>query len=220
MLLAKRLLGALLVLAGLALAAAGGWFVGLVGTDGTVTFTLRPTTAAPVVLEPSLLNRLTVPSVVRVTPAAGQTVWVGTGSGADADAAIGRGRVVRATGVDVRRGTLEASAQGTGPVAGLTSADVWRQQEDSTGVVTWTVAQGQSPDTLVVAGDEGVPVAEVSVSWTRSSWFFQALVLTLVGLLVLGVGVLVLVASLRRRPGAGTEPAAEDAAVDGPEVRA
>lgn len=205
MLLLKRLLSALLVLLGVAVTVVGGWFLSRVGSDGTATFTLRPTSTSPIVLEPTLLNHLTVPTVVKVTPASGQGAWVGAGSGADATAAIGDAAAVRATGVDVRGGTITTTSTGSGAAKGLTSADLWRQHQNGTTPITWTVPQSQTPDTLVVAAQGADPVREISVSWTRKSWFFQSLVVTLVGVIVLVVGALTLLSTLRSRRRPTTE---------------
>jgi hypothetical protein len=201
----KRLLSLVLVLAGVAAAVVGGWFTSRVGTSGTATFTLRPTAAAPVILEPTLLNRLTTQTVVRVTPAPGHQVWVGTGGLADTRAAVGSAELVHAEGVDVRAGRILTSTTGEGAAEAVTTADLWRRVERSTSPITWTIAQSQSPDSLLVVSDR--PVSEISVSWTRKSWFFQSLVLALLGVIAVGAGVLLLRSTTRRRTASTAEPA-------------
>ena len=209
--LARRLLAVVLVLVGVAAAVVGGWFTARVGTTGTATFTLRPSTAAPILLEPSLLNRLTTETVVRVMPAPGHEVWVGTGGLGDTPAAVGGAAVVHPEGVDVRDGRIRTSTTGQGAAEGVTSADVWRRVERSRNApITWTVAQGQSPDSLLVVADR--PPAEVSVSWTRRSWFFQSLVLALLGVITAVVGLVLLRPSRRARARPGTPVAGPDPA--------
>ncbi len=207
MLLLKRLLSVVLVLAGIAATVVGGWFTSRVGTTGTATFTLRPTSSAPLILEPTLLNQLTTETVVTITPSTGHEVWVGSGGLADTRAAVGSAELVHADGVDVRDGRIVTSTTGQGAAKAVTSADLWRRVErSSTTPITWTIAQGQSPDSLLVVGDR--PPAEVSVSWTRKSWFFQSLVLALLGVIAVGAGLLLLRSTFRRRKRA-PEPVAD-----------
>jgi hypothetical protein len=216
-LLLKRLLSVVLVLAGIAATVVGGWFTSRVGTSGTATFTLRPTSAAPVLLEPTLLNRLTAETVVRITPAAGHEVWVGTGGLADTRAAVGSAELVHAEGVDVRDGRILTSTTGTGAAEAVTSADLWRRVErSSTTPITWTIAQSQSPDSLLVVSDR--PVSEISVSWTRKSWFFQALVLALLGVIAAGGGLLLLRSTVRGGTRTTEQPDATTTTTDEPEV--
>ncbi len=198
MLIARRLLSVLLVLAGIAAAVVGGWFTSRVGTDGTATFTLRPASSAPVILEPTLLNHLSLEAVVMVTPAAGHRVWVGSGGLGDTRAAVGDAELVHAEGVDVRQGRILTSTTGQGRTTTATTADLWRRVERSDRTpIRWTITQSQSPDALLVVSDAP---AEISVGWTRRSWFFQALVLTLLGVVAVGAGLLVFRSSLRGRP--------------------
>lgn len=196
-LLAKRLLSLLLVLAGVAAAIIGGWFTNRLGTSGTATFTLKPTTNAPIMLEPTLLNRLTTTAVVTITPVRGQEVWVGSGGLGDTRAAVGSHQLVHAEGVDVRDGVILTTTTGEGVAEGVTSADLWRRVERSSSApIVWTVAQSQTPDSLLVVSER--PVQEISVSWTRKSWFFQSLVLALLGIIGVAGGLLMLRASFRR----------------------
>lgn len=191
MLLAKRLLGVVLVLAGLAAAVVGGWFTERIGTAGTATFALKPTSSAPILLEPTLLNRLTTETVVTITPQAGQELWVGTGALADTRAAMGSAELVHGVGVDVRDGRILTTTTGRGSAEGVTEADLWRRVERSSGApIIWTVAQSQTPDSLLIIGER--PPAEITVSWTHRSWFFQALVLTLFGVIIVAAGLLLL----------------------------
>ncbi|MGL5865361.1 MAG: hypothetical protein ACRCYX_05720, partial [Dermatophilaceae bacterium] len=73
---AIRLGGVLLALAGVVVTAAGGWFAIQLGTGGTAEFTMRPSSTAPVLIGPDLLNRVDADIVVTATPAAGGTAWM------------------------------------------------------------------------------------------------------------------------------------------------
>ena len=100
--LVKRLLGALLALAGLALTVVGAWFAVQLGSSGTAEFSARPGTTDPVLVRPAVLNRVDADVVVRATPADGATVWMALANPSDAAAVVGDARHVEVTGVDVR----------------------------------------------------------------------------------------------------------------------
>ena len=112
--LVKRLLGALLALAGLALTVVGAWFAVQLGSSGTAEFNARPGTTDPVLVRPAVLNRVDADVVVRATPADGATVWMALANPSDAAAVVGDARHVEVTGVDVREWTLLTRTTGSG----------------------------------------------------------------------------------------------------------
>ena len=198
----KRLVGALLALAGLALTVVGVWFATQLGSSGTAEFVLRPTTADPVVIPPQVLNRVDADVVVTATPASGN-VWMALANPSDATAVLGDSRRTEVTGVAVRDWLLTTRASGSGaPSDGLGIADLWRQQDEEKGSVTLTVEQDEAPETLVVAG-EGGPLRSLTFSVTDKAWFVESVVAALVGLFVLVVGVL-LVWPRRHHPAPAT----------------
>ena len=194
-----RVVGALLALAGLALTVVGAWFATQVGSSGTAEFTARPGTDDPVVIRPDVLNRVDADMVVTATPAPGGSAWMALANPSDATAVLGGGRYLAVTGVSVDDWSLRTSARGTGEVAELGAADLWRVQDDAEGAVSLTVRQENAPETLVVL-TEGAPLRSLTVSVTDKKWFVEAVIAALVGLFLLVAGVTMLFS--RRRPSA------------------
>src|SRR5215204_4634070 len=161
-----RVAGALLALLGLALTAVGVWFATQLGTSGTAEFTARPDTVDPLLIGPDVLNRVDADVVVTARPAPGGSVWMALANPSDASAVIGGGRQVAVTGVDVRDWALRTGVRGSGDVAELGAADLWRLQEDEEGPVTLTVRQESAPETLVGLTD-GAPLRSLALSVTN-----------------------------------------------------
>ena len=106
--------------------------------------------------------------------------------------------------------TLRTSVRGSGEVAELGAADLWRLQEDEEGPVRLTVRQESAPETLVVLTD-GAPLRSLTLSVTDKTWFVEAVIAALVGLFLLVAGVALLFS--RRRPvGPGQSRRARDVA--------
>ena len=194
-----RVVGALLALVGLALTVVGVWFATQLGTSGTAVFSARPDTVDPVLIRPEVLNRVDADVVVTATPASGGSVWMALANPSDASAVVGGGRHVAVTGVAValEDWTLRTSVRGSGEVAELGAADLWRLQEDEEGPVRLTVRQESAPETLVVLTD-GAPLRSLTLSVTDKTWFVEAVIAALVGLFLLVAGVALLFS--RRRP--------------------
>lgn len=188
----KRLVGALLALAGLALTVLGVWFATQLGSAGTAEFSARPDGSEPVVIRPDVINRVDADVVVTATPAAGSRAWIALANPSDADAVLGAARHTEVTGVDVRDWALTTSARGAGAASdALGTADLWRQQDEGEVPVTLTVEQAEAPETVVVTTD-GAPLRSVTLSVTNKTWFVESVVAALLGLFLLGVGVLLL----------------------------
>lgn len=206
----KRLVGALLALAGLALTVVGVWFAMQLGTSGTARFTVRPATTDPVLIRPDVLNRVDADVVVTATPGAGGTVWMALANPSDATAVLGSARHVDITGVSVRDWELETAVRGSGAATELGAADLWRQQDEGTGPVSLTVQQDEAPETLVVA-TEGAPLRSLTFTVVHKTWFVEAVVAALVGLFLLVVGVVLLWPRRHPRPAEAAPPAGPDA---------
>jgi hypothetical protein len=202
-LLAKRAVLGALTLVGLVLLGVGAWFSYHLGPSGSATFTTQPEQGGVVVLEPSVLNRVDRPVTVTARTSGVSRVWVGRTSASDAAAVVGGAQATTVSGVHVRTWSLDAAPSGTGRATGLTASDVWRQSATGTGTVRLRVEQGGAPEALVVAAPDGSPAELDSVTLTIESrtWFFQALLLGLVGLLAVVAGVAGLW-QLRGRPDA------------------
>ena len=206
----KRLVGALLALAGLALTVVGVWFAMQLGTSGTARFTVRPATTDPVLIRPDVLNRVDADVVVTATPGAGGTVWMALANPSDATAVLGSARHVDVTGVSVQDWELETAVRGSGAATELGAADLWRQQDEGTGPVSLTVQQDEAPETLVVA-TEGAPLRSLTFTVVHKTWFVEAVVAALVGLFLLVVGVVLLWPRRHPRPAEAAPPAGPDA---------
>lgn len=201
----RRVVGALLTLAGVVLAALGGWFAAQLGGEGTARFTAAPATGSRVVLlTPDVLNR--VPSQVQITATttAGDTVWIGRANPSDAAATLTQGETVTVTGVHVRDWRLATASVGSGEAPVLGGADLWREQESGKDSVTLTITQEHAPETVVVQGTDG-DITSVTAVWQRKTWFVEAVVATIVGVFLAIAGVLLL---LPRRTHAPVEVSA------------
>ena len=192
-----RLVGALLALAGLALAAVGVWFATQLGGTGTATFTASPGTARPIVLPPDVLNRVDADVTVTATPGAGGRVWMALANPSDASAVLGDARHLVATGVDVGDWLLLTEQRGTAQATDLAAAELWRDQDDADEPVSMTVRQVEAPEAVVVVAEEGT-VSSVTMTINDKTWFVEAVVAALVGLFLLVVGLVL--AWPRRRP--------------------
>ncbi len=185
--LAKKVLGLILCLAGLALAFVGAWFGLKVGASGTATFTTHTDGRHLIVVEPGLSARLTTPLTVTVRSAPGSPLWLGTASPADARAVLRAVPATSVTGVDIGGWSLRTSTTGSGTVRDLSGYDVWRTRTTATGTASALVRVEADPPTVVVDG-RGKPMT-VTLQWTRERWFIQSLVTFVVGLVLLAVGV-------------------------------
>ncbi|MFV0462603.1 MAG: hypothetical protein ACK5MP_05315 [Nostocoides sp.] len=188
MVLAKRVIGGLLGLVGIGALVLGSWFIAHVGTSGTATFTVATTGDEPVVIPAQVSARLTVPATITATASKGTEVWVGRGGASDVAAALGTTAVTTVTAVDIPGWQLRTRSSGSGDPAALSSYDIWRSQSRSMNKVVVAVPVDEHPPTIVIATKDGGPT-QVTMSWTRSRWFFQALTLSLIGLLLVAVGV-------------------------------
>jgi hypothetical protein len=181
--LVKRVLGAALALAGLGLAATGVWLSVHLGTEGAATFTLRPTQSAPVVLGPRVVNRLDMPVTVTARAAGGAPVWIGVAAPSDAGSALGSGGLTMVDGVSVRDWALLSRQDGTGPAPELVHTDLWRAQASGRGQASIRLNQANAPETVVVTAD-GSAVRTVSMSVAKKTWFVQALLAAISGVLL------------------------------------
>jgi len=184
----KSVVGALLAVLGLVLTVIGAWFATQLGSSGTAQFTARPATTDPVIIRPSVLNRVESDVVVTATPAEGATAWMALANPSDAADVLGDARVVSATGVGVRDWVLLTRTVGSGEPPALGLADLWRQQESAQGPVTLTVTQAQAPEALVIAS-EGGTLETVTFTVTDKTWFVEAVVAVLAGLFLIVAGV-------------------------------
>lgn len=177
MALARRLVVALLAVLGLALTVLGAWFAIMLGPKGTATFSATGNQAT--LIGPNTLNRVAVPVTVTAHAASGP-VFLGAATPKDATDAVGQAKheVVVSAAFPAR--TLQLEQLGTGTLEDPSSYHVWR----TTGTDTVTLTQDQAPQAVLVYPTKGGPV-DVSVSYSRTAWFLEALAALVVGLVVL-----------------------------------
>ena len=188
---APKVVGVLLAVVGLVLTGAGSWFAAHLGSSGTATFTTRPRSAQPIVMDPSVLNRVDGAVRITVTPAAGATAWIGVAAPSDAAAVIGGAGRTSVTGVSASDWTLRTRPTGSGPLPDVAHAEVWQRQAVGSGTVSLTVQQSAAPQTVLVTVSNGT-IATLTMAWTRKAWFVQAVVAVLIGLALLAGGTLLL----------------------------
>jgi hypothetical protein len=182
----KRTALSALVLVGLLVTGVGFWFAVHLGSSGSGTFTARPEGGRVVVLEPTVLNRVDRPVTVTARAREGAEVWIGRAAPSDVRALVGDAARATVTGVDIAGWELRAAGVGTGRPPALGTADIWREEVSGAGVARVSLDQTAAPEALVVATASGAPAAleSLTVTWQDRTWFHQALLTTLVGMLV------------------------------------
>jgi hypothetical protein len=182
---AKRALLAALTVVGLVALVIGLWFTVHLGSSGSATLRTVPARGTVVVVQASVLNRVDRPVSVTAVAAPGTRIWMGRTAPSDAQAIIGGADRTSVTGAHVRSWSLVQSRAGAGTAPPLAGADIWRQSTSGEGRVRLKLDQGSAPESVVIAGPDGKPVDLTSLTVTveRHTWFFQALLVTLVGLL-------------------------------------
>lgn len=187
---AKRAIFAAVTVIGLVLLLVGAWFTVHLGSSGSAVLRSVPAKGAVVVIEPSVLNRVDRPVTITAVAASGTTIWMGRTSPTDANAIVGAADHTSVSSARVRDWSLLQSRSGAGQAPQLETADIWRQTATGDGRVRLTVDQAGAPESVVIAAPDGKPVDLTSLTVTvkRPTWFFQALLVTLVGLLAAAAG--------------------------------
>lgn len=187
---AKRALFAAVTVIGLVLLVVGAWFTVHLGSSGSAVLRSVPPKGAVVVIEPSVLNRVDRPVSITAVGPSGTQIWMGRTSPTDAKAIVGAADHTSVSGAHVRDWSLVQSRSGAGAAPQLDTADIWRQTATGEGRVRLTVDQAGAPESVVIAAPDGKPVdlSSLTVTVERRTWFFQALLVTLVGLLAAAAG--------------------------------
>lgn len=203
----KRIVGAVLLLAGLALIGLGAWFADYLGSEGAARFAIEPVGATPLVLEPRILNRTDLPVRIDVTPARGSEAVVAVGTPADALSVLEGKAFDSVTAVELPAKTAVLQHRAGAAGVDLTSVDVWRSTTPVTRTQTVTIRQDTAPETVVIAPVGDGKLDAVALTWARDSWFKQSW-----GVIVAGLGLAVTGAllALRRRRERG-RPSSNDA---------
>jgi hypothetical protein len=174
--LARRIAVAVAALLGLALAVFGAWFAFVLGPKGTASF--HATSNAPLVIGPTVLNRVGAPVTVSADTSSGP-VFLGAAVPQDVDELVGgtKHNVVVSASFPAR--TLTIEQLGTEDLKDPSDSHVWR----STGDGSITVTQDQAPQAVLVYPTKGGSI-DLDVTVARNTWFLQSLVALVVGLIV------------------------------------
>lgn len=176
MALARRIAVAVAALLGLALAVFGAWFAFVLGPKGTAAF--HATSNAPLVIGPTVLNRVNAPVTVTGDAASGP-VFLGAAVPQDVDELVGGSKHNFVASASFPARTLTIEQLGSGDLADPSESHVWR----STGEGSLTVTQDQAPQSVLVYPTKGGSV-DIAVTVARNTWFLQSLVALVVGLIV------------------------------------
>lgn len=187
----RRLLGVVLVLAGLAGLVVGAWFARALGTDGAATFTARPPAGVPVVVDAQTNARTDIPLLITAGADEDVPVTVSIASPTDAEAFLGDSEYARVTGIDVREWALTTERLGTDDPIAPAAADLWRSQVTTDGTAEIPGDLEAAPETMIITVPEDAELSELAMTWTNPAWFYQALALAFAGLLVALVGLAV-----------------------------
>lgn len=187
------MLGLLVAVLGLVLLVGGAWVALWLGPGGEASFRGQVSGARAVVVPPAVVNGLDKLMTVTATRDGGGPVWVGVTTEVDAQAVLGSRARTQVRSVDVTGRGLRMQRQGSGTMPDVSAADVWRHSTTATGRVSLGIPRGPGPQTVVIASGvaDGAPVGlSLTLSWAHPAWFYEAVVIALMGaiLVVLSAG--------------------------------
>jgi len=180
---ARRALGAVLAVLGLALAALGAWTALRLGPAGEAQFIATSKATGAIVVEPGILNSLNLPVRIKATRGDGGAVWLAAAPSADAGAVLAKSAVSTVSGVHFPAGTLDLRVSGSGALHDISTADIWRVSSKGAGSAELLVGQGRGPETAVVTSGDATDLTNLTVTltWAQRQWFFEALAAAVIG---------------------------------------
>lgn len=183
---ARRVLGAVMAVLGIALAALGAWTALKLGPSGEAHFSATSKETGAIVVEPDVLNALDIPVRVKATRGDGGAVWLAAAPSTDARAVLARSAVSTVSGVHYPAGTLDLRASGAGALPDISAADVWRLFANGAGSTELVVDQGRGPETAVVTSGDATALTDLTMTltWANRSWFFEALTAVVIGAII------------------------------------
>jgi hypothetical protein len=179
---ARRVLGVVVVVLGVALSVIGAWTALRLGVTGEARFSVASPAPGAVVIEPNVLNSVDVPVRVTATRSDGGAVRLVAAPSADARAVLGKSTVSTVMGV-LADGTLDLRPSGTGALSDISSSDVWRLSAAGSGSAQLVVDQGRGPETAIVTSGDASSLRDVTLTltWADRTWFFEALSVGVIG---------------------------------------
>lgn len=183
---ARRVLGAVMAVLGIALAALGAWSAIKLGPSGELHLSATVKATGAIVVEPRVLNSLDIPVLVTATRGDGGSVWLAAAPSADAGAVLAKSAVSTVSDVGYPAGALDVRASPGRDLPDIRNADVWRLTAAGSGSTDLVIDQGFGPETVVVTSGDGTALTNVSVSvsWAERSWFFEALAAAVFGAII------------------------------------
>ena len=183
---ARRVLGAVMAVLGMVLAAMGAWTAIKLGPSGEVHFSATSKATGAIVVEPGILNSLNLPVRIKATRGDGGAVWLAAAPSTDAGAVLAKSAVSTVSGVHFPAGTLDLRVSGAGALHGISTADIWRVSSKGAGSAELLVGQGRGPETAVVTSGDATALTNVTVTltWAQRPWFFEALAVAVIGAIV------------------------------------
>ena len=183
---ARRILGAVVAVLGLAVAVFGAWAAVKLGPSGEAHFSVSSKAPGALVVEPNVLNSVDVPVRVSATRSDGGALWLSAAPSVDALAVLATSAVSTVRGVHYPAGRLDLRASGAGALPDISRADVWRLVAKGAGSAELVVNQGSGPETAVVTSGDDTALKDVTMTltWADRTWFFEALTAAVIGAII------------------------------------
>lgn len=189
---ARRVLGAVMAVLGIAVATLGAWTAIKLGPSGEVHFRATSKATGAIVVEPRVLNALDLPVRVTATRRDGGPVWLAAAPSTDARAVLAKSAVSTVAGVHYPAGRLDLRVSQGRALPDITTADVWRLSAEGAGSTELVIDQGRGPETAVVTsgGASALKDVTVTLTWAQRSWFFETLAVAVIGAIIAAFAVL------------------------------
>jgi hypothetical protein len=183
---ARRALGAVVAVLGIALAVAGAWTVVLLGPSGEAQFDVTAKAPGAIVVTSDMLNSVDVPVRVTATRRDGGALRLAAAPSTDASAVLAGSAVSTVSGLHLPAGTLDLRTSGAGPVRDIKAADVWRLAATGAGSAELVVDQTRAPESAVAMSGDSTALGDVTMTltWADRRWFFEALAVAMVGAVI------------------------------------
>jgi hypothetical protein len=186
---ARRIIGAVLAVLGIAFAVAGAWTAFKLGPSGEAQFRVTSMAPGAIVVGPDVLNAVNVPVRLTATRSDGRAVRLVAARSSDAGAVVGTSTASTVSRVNYPDGTLDLRTSGAGALPDISKADdVWRLSAKGVSSAELVVDQGNGPETAVVASgdDSALTNVTMTLAWANSTWLAEALVVVLGGVIIAG----------------------------------
>ena len=183
---ARRVLGAVVAVLGIALAVLGTWTAVKLGPSGEARFSATLRGPGAIVVGTEVLSSVDVSVRVTATRSDGGALWLAVAPSSDASAVLAKSAVSTVSGVHYPAGTLDLRASGAGLLTDISTSDVWRLTSKGTRSADLVVDQGRGPETAVVTSGDTTSLTGVALTltWADRTWFLEALAGALIGAII------------------------------------